>query len=69
MSQIIRTLNQATIKKTAARCKRLGITIPTFQQLRNPENLPPQVTDQFEERRPLGHQSRSISTASPGKMT
>jgi cysteine synthase len=45
MSQIIHALNHEVIKKTAARCKRLGITIPTFQQLRFPETLPPQVTE------------------------
>jgi cysteine synthase len=43
MSQIIKTLHREIIKKTAGRCKRLGITIPTFQQLRNPESLPPEV--------------------------
>jgi len=47
MSQIIKTLNQEIINKTAGRCKRLGITIPTFQQLANPESLPSQVTDKL----------------------
>ncbi len=37
MSQIIKELHPEIIRKTAARCKRLGITIPTFRQLRQPE--------------------------------
>ncbi len=49
MSQIIRTLDRDIIKKTAARCKRLGITIPTFAQLRHPENLPAQITERLKE--------------------
>ncbi len=47
MSQIIKHLEHSTIKKTAARCKRLGITIPTFAQLRNPETLPPGVKEKL----------------------
>ncbi len=47
MSQIIKTLNREIIKKTARRCKKLGITIPTFQQLGNPESLPLQITDKL----------------------
>ena len=31
MSQIIKELHPEIIRKTAARCKRLGITIPTFR--------------------------------------
>ena len=48
MPQIIKELHPEIIRKTAARCKQLGITIPTFQQLRNPETLPPQITDRLQ---------------------
>ncbi len=51
MPQIIKKLHPEIIRKTAARCKRLGITIPTFAQLRHPETLPPQITEQL---KPVG---------------
>ncbi len=35
-SQIIRTMNPAVVKKTAARCRERGIVIPTFAQMRDP---------------------------------
>jgi cysteine synthase A len=47
MSKIISTLHKDTIKKTAARCKKLGITIPTFKQLRHPEIIPQQITSKL----------------------
>lgn len=47
MPQIIKELHPEIIRKTAARCKRLGITIPTFAQLRHPETLPPQITERL----------------------
>ncbi len=47
MSQIIKSLDQETIKKTAARCKRLGITIPTFKQMREPASLPREVLEKL----------------------
>ena len=40
MSTLIKKINQEVVKKTAARCKKQGITIPTFAQLRNPETIP-----------------------------
>ncbi len=40
MSEIIRKLNPAVIKKTAARCRERDITIPTFAQMRNPDLVP-----------------------------
>jgi cysteine synthase len=40
MSKIIKRINHEVIKKTAARCKKQGITIPTFAQMRNPETIP-----------------------------
>ncbi len=42
MSSIIKQLYPEIIKKSAARCKKHGITIPTFAQMRNP-NLVPQT--------------------------
>ena len=43
MSEIIRKLNPAVIKKTAARCRERNITIPTFAQMRNPDLIPKSV--------------------------
>jgi cysteine synthase A len=40
MSKIIKHINHEVVKKTAARCKKHGITIPTFAQMRNPETIP-----------------------------
>ncbi|RPI03506.1 MAG: pyridoxal-phosphate dependent enzyme [Ignavibacteriae bacterium] len=40
MSKIIKHVHHDVIKKTAARCKQHGITIPTFAQMRNPETIP-----------------------------
>jgi len=40
MSKIIKKINDEVVKKTAARCKKHGITIPTFAQMRNPETIP-----------------------------
>jgi cysteine synthase len=47
MSKIIKTLHHDVIKKTAARCKERGITIPTFAQMRNPERIPQSVTSRL----------------------
>ncbi len=43
MSTIIKTLHPDVIKKTARRCRERGIVIPTFRQMRDPDNLPPAV--------------------------
>ena len=43
MSQIIHRIHEDVVKRTAARCKGRRITIPTFQQLRNPETIPAAV--------------------------
>ncbi len=40
MSRIIKKIDHAVVKKTAARCKARGITIPTFAQMRDPEKIP-----------------------------
>ena len=47
MSQIVKELNHEVLKRTAARCRKRGITIPTFAQLRHPELIPPQITSKL----------------------
>jgi cysteine synthase len=47
MSKIIRKLNQSVIKKTAARCKKQNILIPTFAQMRNPNLVPKAIQKQL----------------------
>ena len=43
MSKIIKQLHPEVVKKTAARCRKRGIVLPTFKQLRNPELIPPTI--------------------------
>src|SRR5208283_1609576 len=43
MSKIIKRLHPEVIRKTAARCRKRGIVLPTFKQLRNPELIPPAI--------------------------
>lgn len=43
MSRIIKNIDHAVVKKTAARCKARGITIPTFAQMRDPETIPQSI--------------------------
>ncbi len=43
MSRIIKNIDHAVVKKTAARCKARGITIPTFAQMRDPESIPESI--------------------------
>jgi cysteine synthase len=43
MSRIIKSINEKVRKKTAARCRERGITIPTFRQMRNPEFIPDDI--------------------------
>jgi cysteine synthase len=43
MSRIIKKIDHAVVKKTAARCKAHGITIPTFAQMRDPEKIPQSI--------------------------
>lgn len=40
MSKIIKKLHPDIIKKSAARCKELGVVIPTFAQMRDPNLIP-----------------------------
>jgi cysteine synthase len=47
MSKIIKHINDDVVKKTAARCKKHGITIPTFAQMRNPETIPVSINSQL----------------------
>jgi cysteine synthase len=43
MSKIIRKLHQDVIRRSAERCHRRGIVIPTFAQLREPALIPPAI--------------------------
>ncbi len=47
MSAIIKKLNHEVIKKTAARCRDRGITIPTFAQMRNPNLIPRAIQEKL----------------------
>ncbi len=49
MSRIIKKIDQAVVKKTAARCKARGITIPTFGQMRDPETIPQSIKSKLPE--------------------
>ncbi|HTY60481.1 MAG TPA: pyridoxal-phosphate dependent enzyme [Bacteroidota bacterium] len=46
-SKIISHLNTDVIRKTAARCRQRGITIPTFAQLRDPSKIPASVASRL----------------------
>ncbi len=43
MSKIIKRLHPEVIKKTAARCRKRGIVLPTFAQLRDPSLIPQSI--------------------------
>jgi cysteine synthase len=43
MSRIIKRLQPEIIRKTAQRCRKRGVLIPTFKQLRHPELIPAAV--------------------------
>jgi len=43
MSKIIKRLHPEVIRKTAARCRKRDIVLPTFKQLRNPELIPESI--------------------------
>ncbi len=43
MSRIIKKIDRKVLKKTAARCKAQGITIPTFAQMRDPKKIPQSI--------------------------
>jgi cysteine synthase len=47
MSKIINHIDHDVVKKTAARCKKRGITIPTFAQMRDPDLIPESVKKQL----------------------
>ncbi len=49
MSRIIKKIDDAVVKKTAARCKARGITIPTFAQMRDPEKIPQSIRSRLPE--------------------
>ena len=43
LSKIIKQLHPEVVKRTAARCRKHGILLPTFEQLRNPELIPDSI--------------------------
>jgi cysteine synthase len=43
MSKIIKQLHPEIIRKTAARCRKHGVVIPTFAQMRDPALIPPAI--------------------------
>jgi cysteine synthase A len=43
MSKIIKRLQPEVIKRTAERCRKRGIVLPTFAQLRDPSLIPPAI--------------------------
>jgi cysteine synthase A len=43
MSKIIKNIQTDIVKKTAARCRKHGISIPTFAQMRYPETIPASI--------------------------
>jgi len=43
MSQIVQSINEPVLKRTAKRCKERGIIIPTFAQMRHPETAPESI--------------------------
>lgn len=47
MPKIISTVNREVVKRTAARCRERGIIIPTFQQLRDPEQIPARIKEKL----------------------
>jgi cysteine synthase A len=40
MSRIVKSINEEVLKRTAKRCRDLGVVIPTYAQMRNPELIP-----------------------------
>ncbi len=40
MSRIVKSINEAVVKRTAKRCKERGVIIPTYKQMANPETIP-----------------------------
>ncbi len=42
------TLNEEQIERTAKLCKELGIILPTFQQMKNPETIPQNIQSELE---------------------
>ncbi len=43
MSKIIKKINSEVVKRTATRCREMGVVIPTFKQMRNPETIPDKI--------------------------
>ncbi len=48
-SRIIKKQSSLVVKKTAARCRERGITIPTFAQMRDPKTIPASIQKKLRE--------------------
>lgn len=46
-SKIIKKIDTAVVRKTAVRCKKRNVVIPTFKQMRDPESLPKSIKMQL----------------------
>ena len=42
-----RSIHRDTVRRTAALCRERGIIIPTFEQMRNPEKIPPSIVSRL----------------------
>ncbi len=49
MSKIIKTINKEVRAKTVKRCRELGVKIPTFKQLINPETIPESIQEKLKD--------------------
>ena len=47
MSTIIKQLNHEVVRRTAERCRKRGIIIPTFAQMRNPGLIPQDIRERL----------------------
>ncbi len=49
MSKIIKHIHREVVDKTAGRCRDLGIVIPKFSQMRNPETIPSAIAGRLKD--------------------
>ena len=45
--RLINTINEAVVRRNAARCRERGIRIPTFAQMRDPSLVPAEVRERL----------------------
>jgi len=46
-SRIVKSINQDVVNRTAARCRKRGVRIPTFRQMAHPEEIPSTITERL----------------------